>query len=158
MCLLQFTATIETKVNGHVEQKVQRIHKINCQLSIMSLGSVLWSDLICDFLKITETSTCVLSNSGLSNATSKRLKLAFFRGKICPPQSRKCQNQILHISKINFYFGFHWYSKYSQCRLVLNIFEFLWRYVEKMASAVGKLAKIGIRTPLKLYVYFWFVS
>jgi len=27
------------------------------------------------------TSTCVLSNSGLSNATSKRPKLAFFRGK-----------------------------------------------------------------------------
>ena len=49
---------------------------------------------------------CVLSNSGLSNATSKRPKLAFFRGKICPPQSQNCQNQILHISKINFYFGF----------------------------------------------------
>jgi len=53
---------------------------------------------------------CVLSNSGLSNATSKRPKLAFFRGKICPPQSRSCQNRILHISKINFYFGFRWYS------------------------------------------------
>ena len=35
------------------------------------------------------TSTCVPSNSGLSNATSKRPKLAFFRGKICPPQSQK---------------------------------------------------------------------
>ena len=43
---------------------------------------------------------CVLSNSGLSNATSKRPKLAFFRGKICPPQSRNYQNRILHISKI----------------------------------------------------------
>jgi len=77
------------------------------------------------------TSTYVLSNSGLSNATSKRPKSAFFRGKICPPQSQNCQNQILHISKINFYFGFSWYSRYSQCRLVLNLFEFLWRYVEK---------------------------
>jgi len=47
---------------------------------------------------------CVLSNSGLSDATSKRPKLAFFRGKICPPQLQNCQNQILHISKINFYF------------------------------------------------------
>ena len=36
---------------------------------------------------------CVLSNSGLSNATSKRPKLAFFRGKICPPQSQNCQNR-----------------------------------------------------------------
>jgi len=77
------------------------------------------------------TRTCVLSNSGLSNATSKRPKLAFFRGKICPPQSQNCQNQILHISKINFYFGFRWYSRYSQCRLDLNLFEFLWRYVEE---------------------------
>jgi len=27
-----------------------------------------------------------------------------------------------------------------------------------MASTIGKLPKIGIRTPLKLYVYFEFVS
>jgi len=54
---------------------------------------------------------CVLSNPGLSNATSKRPKLAFFHGKICPPISRNCQNRILHISKINFYFGFCWYSR-----------------------------------------------
>ena len=54
---------------------------------------------------------CVLSNSGLSNATSKWPKLAFFHGKICPPQSRNCLNRSLHISKINFYFGFHWYSR-----------------------------------------------
>ena len=43
---------------------------------------------------------CVLSNSGLSNATSKRPKLAFFRGKICPPQLRNCQNWNSHTSKI----------------------------------------------------------
>ena len=87
------------------------------------------------------TSTCVLSNSGLSNATSKRPKLAFFCGKICPPQSQNCQNQILHISKINFYFGFRWYSRYSQCRLVLNLFEFLWRYVEKYGKRNWKTGK-----------------
>ena len=29
---------------------------------------------------------------------------------------------------------------------------------EKMAGAIGKLPKIGIRTPLKLYAYFGFVS
>ena len=74
---------------------------------------------------------CILSNSGLSNATSRRPKLAFFRGKICPPQSQNCQNQILHISEINFYFGFRCYSRYNQCRLVLNLFEFLWRSVKK---------------------------
>jgi len=34
---------------------------------------------------------CVLSNSGLSNATSKRPKLVLFRGKICPPKSGNCQ-------------------------------------------------------------------
>ena len=43
---------------------------------------------------------CVLSNSGLSNATSKQQKLAFFRGKVCPPQSRNCQNRNSHTSKI----------------------------------------------------------
>jgi len=108
-------------------------------------------------LVIVETSTCVLSNSGLSNATSKRPKLAFFREKICPPQSQNCQNQILDISKINFYFGFSWYSRYSQCRLVIysNSCDDTWI---NMASAIGKLEEIGIRTPLKLYVYFWFVS
>ena len=42
---------------------------------------------------------CVLSNSGLSNSTSKRPKLAFFRGKICPPQSRNCQNRNSRSSK-----------------------------------------------------------
>jgi len=30
--------------------------------------------------------------------------------------------------------------------------------VKNMASAIGKLPKIEIRTPLKLYVYFRFVS
>ena len=39
-------------------------------------------------------------NSGLSNATSEQPKLAFFHGKICPPQSRNCQNRNSHISKI----------------------------------------------------------
>jgi len=65
------------------------------------------------------------------------------RGKICPPQSRNCQNWILHISKINFYFGFRWYSRYRQCRLVLNLFEFLWRSVEKHGKRNWETAKIG---------------
>ena len=63
---------------------------------------------ICWFHRCRNKHYCVLSNSGLSNATSKRPKWAFFRGKICPPQSRNCQNWILHIS---CYFWFRWYSR-----------------------------------------------
>ena len=51
-------------------------------------------------LHSTNKHCCVLSNSRLSNATSKRPKLAFFRGKICPPQSLNCQNRNSHTSKI----------------------------------------------------------
>ena len=87
-------------------------------------------DFTADLTGIRNKHYCVLSNSGLSNATSKRPKLAFFRGNICPPQSQNCQNQILH-TEINFYFGFRCYSRYNQCRYVLNLFEFLRRSVEK---------------------------
>ena len=80
--------------------------------------------------------------------------MAFFCGKICPPKSRYCQNRILHISKISFYFVFRWYSRSSQCRLVLNLFKFLWWSLKKHGKCNWETAKIGIRTPLKLYVYF----
>ena len=55
-----------------------------------------WIAAFVDAHKRKENKHCsVLWYTGLSNA-----KLAFFRGKICPPQTRNCQNRNSHTSKI----------------------------------------------------------
>jgi len=98
-----------SKLEALRRNKFRRPLSLLCSLYQLSLLRLLWQ---CHSTEnILNKHYCVLSNSGLSNATAKRPKLAFFCGKICPPKSRNCQNRILHISKVNFYFGFRWYSR-----------------------------------------------
>jgi len=98
-------STLVTHAHAHAHTHTHTLHACftnashNTHLSFAILDFCLSNA----FGRLSNKHYCVLSNSRLSNATSKRPKLAFFLGKICPPQSQNCQNQILHISKINFY-------------------------------------------------------